>query len=628
MRRWDSIMTARDQVFISYSHTDRAWLDRFKAMLAPLVRCKALVTWTDKDIGEGQGWRQDIDAAIDRSRAALLLVSAEFLASKFISEVELPKILEAKAGGDLNLYWVPVSPSLAESTALGSLQASWNVQKPLSTLSEAECQSAIKEICANLRDDLAQYARVDAEAEKTVRDSIADTVKNELGGKIELGEVLGTGDLSIVYGARRGDREVAVKAVVHSRLQDWAVQSFSELVQKWMDLRHPVFMKIYDVLPKAAIPFVIMERLRGKTLAATLRDRISKEGSPKGEPPEKVLEYLRQLAGAAAEAHARNLFLRWRSSDIFVEDSGPRLCAIRSTNMMRAREQILGTRTFTYQDLEYLSPEEYRGDAPSVKIDQYSLGLIGLEMLTGRSPVEVTCLADLEKRAEFFRDPHKLAGICGEGETPLGRVLCRLLAAKPDDRYPSMRDVEKEIIAIELDRSDTLRLAKKIYGQYCSEKMKFYAGFYEYLFETCPDAKRFFKKVNMEKQRELVDAAVHKLLNFRDVSDEPTVLTDVARRHSARGMMPHHFDAFAAAFETMLRKAGATPDELAAWRTTVTPGFDYMKRWRARPIAEAQPPSAPLEQIGPRTFDAALEKNRRPARSGQASGGSRNRSLP
>ncbi len=80
-------------VFVSYAHEDQAWRQRFEVLLTPLVRRHGLTVWTDQAIGPGRRWRPEIDTAISRSQVALLLVSADFLASDFIIDHELPALL-------------------------------------------------------------------------------------------------------------------------------------------------------------------------------------------------------------------------------------------------------------------------------------------------------------------------------------------------------------------------------------------------------------------------------------------------------------------------------------------------------------------------------------------------------
>src|SRR6267142_2101278 len=86
----------RKGVFISYSHRDKAWLDRLQTMLKPIVRNKAVETWDDTQISAGEDWAKSIDKAISAARVAILLVTPNFLASEFIASHELPKVLAAQ----------------------------------------------------------------------------------------------------------------------------------------------------------------------------------------------------------------------------------------------------------------------------------------------------------------------------------------------------------------------------------------------------------------------------------------------------------------------------------------------------------------------------------------------------
>jgi WD40 repeat protein len=83
-------------VFVSYSREDAEWRRRFVDMLKPVVRERRLEVWSDERNLVGYEWRAQLDDAIARSRAALLLVSLDFLASDFIIEKELPALIKAR----------------------------------------------------------------------------------------------------------------------------------------------------------------------------------------------------------------------------------------------------------------------------------------------------------------------------------------------------------------------------------------------------------------------------------------------------------------------------------------------------------------------------------------------------
>jgi NB-ARC domain/TIR domain/WD domain, G-beta repeat len=88
----DAVGGARDLVFVSYCRDDAEWVQRVGVLLRPLLRGKRLRLWVDTDLRAGDAWRSEIMRGIERSGVALLLVSADFLASDFIMEDELPAL--------------------------------------------------------------------------------------------------------------------------------------------------------------------------------------------------------------------------------------------------------------------------------------------------------------------------------------------------------------------------------------------------------------------------------------------------------------------------------------------------------------------------------------------------------
>jgi len=83
------------KVFVSYSHKDSFWLERLRVHLKPLVREGKLELWDDKKISTGSDWPAEIAKALAEAHAAILLISADFLASDFITHNELPPLLAA-----------------------------------------------------------------------------------------------------------------------------------------------------------------------------------------------------------------------------------------------------------------------------------------------------------------------------------------------------------------------------------------------------------------------------------------------------------------------------------------------------------------------------------------------------
>ena len=128
----------RDQIFISYSHNDRRWLDELLITVAPLLRRRDITIWDDTKIRVGTKWKAEISAALKRAKVAVLLVSRAFLASDFTATSELPQLLEAAEKDGLIICWIAVGFSLYEHTEITEYQAANNPTTPLNSLSEFE----------------------------------------------------------------------------------------------------------------------------------------------------------------------------------------------------------------------------------------------------------------------------------------------------------------------------------------------------------------------------------------------------------------------------------------------------------------------------------------------------------
>lgn len=126
---------ARNQIFISYSHKDSKWLQRLQIHLRPLEKLGVIDRWDDTRIRVGARWRNEIKKAIERARVAVLLISADFLASEFIVDNELPPLLQAAAYEGVMILPVIISPCRFEKTdTISQFQAINQPSRPLSAL--------------------------------------------------------------------------------------------------------------------------------------------------------------------------------------------------------------------------------------------------------------------------------------------------------------------------------------------------------------------------------------------------------------------------------------------------------------------------------------------------------------
>ncbi len=101
---------SKPTVFISYSHKDEAWKDRLVNHLGVLQQEGLLDIWEDRRIVAGDDWYPEIQTAIDTASVAILMVSADFLTSKFILSKEVPRLLERREKEGLRIFPVIFKP--------------------------------------------------------------------------------------------------------------------------------------------------------------------------------------------------------------------------------------------------------------------------------------------------------------------------------------------------------------------------------------------------------------------------------------------------------------------------------------------------------------------------------------
>jgi hypothetical protein len=154
-------------LFISYGHGDMKpvdWVERLELYLAPFRRKGVVDIWDDKRIAPGAEWRQEIAQALNRSTAAILVVGPAFLASDFIAQHELPRLLTAAKTDGVSIYPLIVAYCAYTRSDLGPYQAFNDPNTPLEALPTAEQNRILNDLSLTVDRDL-RAATLSAQAD-------------------------------------------------------------------------------------------------------------------------------------------------------------------------------------------------------------------------------------------------------------------------------------------------------------------------------------------------------------------------------------------------------------------------------------------------------------------------------
>ena len=152
------VSTKQPKVFLSYSHNDRQWVDRLLIHLRAIA--DKVEVWSDSQITVGASWSDEITKAISTADVAILLVSADYLASEFIARGELPTLLESSAHGRTLILPVMLSPAFLDpASPLLNFQFVNDPHRPLSELKRSEQDKVFVEVARAIQGRLPQLTR-------------------------------------------------------------------------------------------------------------------------------------------------------------------------------------------------------------------------------------------------------------------------------------------------------------------------------------------------------------------------------------------------------------------------------------------------------------------------------------
>lgn len=253
-----------------------------------------------------------------------------------------------------------------------------------------------------------------------------------LGGRYELRGVLGRGGMAEVRDAwdTRLDRAVAIK-LLHPGLsvQAESRRRFEAEAKSAAALSHPHVVAVHDSGEHRGTPYMVMERLPGRTLADLIAD------GPLPQLP--VRRMLDQVLAALAVAHDAGILHRdIKPGNILLSEFGE--AKVADFGIAKSAEVDQTVTGHIVGTIAYVSPDRLAGRPACVGDDLYALGVLGYEALTGRRPFLNENIGALA-RAIMDERPPAIAELRPDVDPLLAAVIGRAMARAPEQRFASAR---------------------------------------------------------------------------------------------------------------------------------------------------------------------------------------------
>lgn len=249
-----------------------------------------------------------------------------------------------------------------------------------------------------------------------------------------LEERIGSGGFGAVYRARQTtiEREVAIKIILPGFANNPEfIRRFETEAHLVARLEHPHITPLHDFWRDPNGAYLVMRYLKGGSLREALQ-----EGPYDLESTSRLLD---QVAAAVSFAHRNDVIHRdIKPGNILLDEDGNAYLA--DFGIAKDLLNINGNRTSpdaVVGSLDYISPEQARGEPVTPRTDIYSLGVTLYEMITGEHPFKAS--SSIERLYKHINDP--LPGIRNlpdDVRDTINHIIQTATAKDPEKRYPDV----------------------------------------------------------------------------------------------------------------------------------------------------------------------------------------------
>ncbi len=264
-----------------------------------------------------------------------------------------------------------------------------------------------------------------------------DSLRQAALGEYEVLAELGHGGMATVYLGHdlALDRKVAIKVLAPALLLmgEGMVERFKREARTAAALSHPHIIPIYAVKESDDVLYFVMKYVRGRALDAVIRDV--------GPLPIAMAQaILAQVSDALGYAHRHGVIHRdVKSANIMLDEDGWAVVTDFGIAKVVQAEGLTLTGV-TVGTPTYMSPEQCDMREVTGASDQYSLGVVAYEMLTGHLPFKGDSTMSV-MYAHFNQPPRPVTELRPDCPPNLGAGVMRMLEKDPSRRWPSMDDV-------------------------------------------------------------------------------------------------------------------------------------------------------------------------------------------
>jgi S1-C subfamily serine protease len=323
-----------------------------------------------------------------------------------------------------------------------------NCQRPLPA-QERFCAG-----CGHLRDDLdsSKVARGDDSRVEAAWREFQVQITAATADRYQIVRELGRGGMAVVYLANeiRLKRAVAIKCMAPSLAADpGMVERFAREARTMASLHHPNIATVHAVEDIGHLHFFVMQFVQGRSLDQVIRT---------GErlPIPAIQAILHQAAAGITYAHKHGVIHRdIKPANIMLDHEGNAIV----TDFGIAKVGEYGGTSLTIGPIGtplYMSPEQCASDRVTPATDQYSLGNVAYELLTGKPPFRGSTPVALG--AAIIREkPPAIRPLRPDCPAQIEAAVLKMLAKKPQDRFGSLTEAIAAIGGRPLDDDDPVR---------------------------------------------------------------------------------------------------------------------------------------------------------------------------